>query len=82
MSKRQDTGTAYVATPDRQRLNVRAEPSLRAPVARTVGKGDAVIVEEVRDGWARLHDGWARLEHLSPAPDGQPEEEGKEADDA
>lgn len=47
------------------RTNVRAEPSLEAPVVRVLEDGERVIYHVVVDGWAELEDGWAMAQYLA-----------------
>lgn len=54
-----------VATYERNKtLNVRESPSPSAKVVRVMRPGDQVVVEEIREGWARLADGFAQVAYL------------------
>lgn len=52
-----------------KRLNVRAEPSLDAPIAGVLEPGELVAIWALEDGWAIVQNvsgltGWVAAEHL------------------
>ena len=51
--------------------NVRSDRNTTASVVRKLGKGDAIAVSEVVDGWAHVADGWVRADMLV-APEAPP----------
>lgn len=56
-------------------LNVRAKPSLKAPVVRKL-LGGAEVRAEIHGGWAKIGDGeWVRTKHLSTKPTRQVSED-------
>ena len=51
-----------VATYERDNtLNVRESPSHSAKVVRVMRPGDQAVVEEIKEGWAKLADGFAQV---------------------